>query len=71
MTTDTELKLRGCEALSEALGDVDAERFIALILKEPFDYTTWQKHLFEDQSIDDISKKAMMTRQQLKKDVNK
>ncbi len=69
MTTDTELKVRGCEALSEALGEVDAERFIALIQKEPFDYTEWQKHLFEGQSIDEISRKAMMARQHSRGDV--
>lgn len=37
--TDTELKLRGIEALIDALGVVQAERFVSLILREPFDYT--------------------------------
>ncbi len=25
------------------MGDVDAEKFMSLISKEPFDYTQWQK----------------------------
>ncbi len=37
--TDTEPQLRGNEALIAALGVVHAERFVSLILREPFDYT--------------------------------
>jgi hypothetical protein len=29
-----------------------------LIQREPFDYTKWQEHLFEDMSIEEISEKA-------------
>ena len=39
MITDTELKIKGFSTLVSALGEVEAERFIALILREPFDYT--------------------------------
>jgi len=45
MMTDTELKIKGFNTLVDTLGEVDAERFITLILREPFDYTKWQKHL--------------------------
>lgn len=58
-TTDTELKLRGIEALIAALGEVQAERFITLILREPFDYTQWQRDLWADKSMEQISKLAM------------
>jgi hypothetical protein len=34
--------------LSKHLGLVEAERFIMLIQREPFDYTKWQENLFED-----------------------
>jgi len=27
---------------------VEAERFIALMLREPFDYTEWQRGLYND-----------------------
>jgi len=39
MITDTEIKLKGFRALASSLGNVGAERFIALIQREPFDYT--------------------------------
>jgi hypothetical protein len=57
--TDNEIKLQGIEALISSLGEVRAERFISLILKEPFDYTKWQKKLWPDKSVEEISKMAM------------
>ncbi len=62
MSTDTELRIRGVRALVEALGTLEAERFIALISREPFDYTIWQRHLWTDRSIDDLSRSAMALR---------
>ena len=59
MKTDTEIKIKGLQILSESLGDVEAERFIALILREPFDYTKWRQGLDEKSSIEEISRKAM------------
>ena len=35
----------------KSLGEVDTERFIALIQREPFDYTEWQRNLWEGQSL--------------------
>jgi len=43
-------------------GDIEAERFIALIQREPFDYTKWRQGLDEDLPIEEISKKAMVLR---------
>lgn len=57
--TDNEIKLQGIEALISSLGEVQAERFISLILREPFDYTEWQKKLWPDKSIEEISSMAM------------
>lgn len=62
MITDTELKIKGFNTLTATLGAVEAERFITLILREPFDYTNWQQHLWENRSIEDISKAAMQQR---------
>jgi hypothetical protein len=62
MMTDTELRIKGFNILSDALGEVEAERFITLILREPFDYTKWQKHLWEDRSVEEISEAAMQQR---------
>jgi hypothetical protein len=54
MNTDTVLRERGMSVLIENLGMVEAERFIMLMRKEPFDYTRWQEHLWEDRSIEEI-----------------
>ena len=59
MITDTELRIKVLNILSQTIGDVDTERFIALINREPFDYTAWQKDLFQDSTIEELSKKAM------------
>ena len=38
---------RGMECLTEALGVVDAEQFISIIIRERFDYTKWQRTFFD------------------------
>ena len=62
MITDTEIKLKGIQILAEHLGDVEAERFIALIQREPFDYTKWRQGLDEFLTIESISQMAMQLR---------
>ena len=62
MKTETELRQDGLRALLDALGPVEAERFITLILREPFDYTNWQKQLWADMTVDEISSAAMKLR---------
>ena len=57
--TNTVLVNTGMKILIEKLGNVDAEKFISLIIREPFDYTKWQKDLFEGMSIEEISDAAM------------
>ena len=39
MMTDTEIRVKGIQILAQYLGDIEMERFIALIQREPFDYT--------------------------------
>ena len=55
---DTILLNTGMKSLIERFGAVDAERFIYLINKEPFDYTQFRHTLFEGMSIDDICREA-------------
>jgi len=66
MISDTEIKTKGVEALINALGEVQAERFISLVLREPFDYTTWQRKLWQDKSVEEISEMAMKSRKEAK-----
>jgi hypothetical protein len=60
--TDTEIKQKGLGALLDALGEVDAERFITLLNRDPFNYTIWQKNIFEGMTIEQVSSKAMNLR---------
>lgn len=62
MITDSEIKVKGVEALIAELGEVQAERFIALIMREPFDYTKWQRQLFVNKDIAELSAAAMHSR---------
>jgi len=66
MISDAEIKLKGVEALINALGEVEAERFISLVSREPFDYTTWQRKLWQDKSVEEISGMAMKFRKEAK-----
>ena len=62
MKTDTEVRVQGLRALVDALGAVEAERFITLVLREPLDYTKWQKDLWPGQTVDEISRAATKLR---------
>lgn len=57
--TETEIRLKGMEILTKHLGLVDAERFISLIQREPFDYTSWRKNLFEGLSVEQLNEMAV------------
>ena len=48
MQSDSVLKSQGMKILAESLGLVEAERFIALVKREFFDYTEWQRELYQD-----------------------
>ena len=60
MRTDSVVRTEGMSALLEKLGKIDAERFVALLLREPFDYTAWRTSLNdEDISLRELSRRAM------------
>ncbi|MCR5738850.1 MAG: hypothetical protein K6G43_03460 [Lachnospiraceae bacterium] len=42
-----ELLNKGRECLKDNLGVVDAEMFISIIIREKFDYTSWQREYFD------------------------
>lgn len=58
MITDTEIKMQGMALLTKGLGIVEAERFISLIQREPFDYTKWRKEQWNDESVDSLFSQA-------------
>ena len=58
MRSSTVIKDEGMRILAEKLGLVDAERFIVLLRREPFDYTEWRKDLYKDVPLDEFLKNA-------------
>lgn len=57
--TDNELRISGFTVLVQKFGDVNAERFIALMNREPFDYTEWRReNLFVGETVDSLMDKA-------------
>ena len=59
MKTDTVIRNEGMKILIKHLGKAEAERFISLIIREPFDYTKWQKELWEGKTVREVSEAAM------------
>lgn len=57
--TDTDIRVKGMQTLIEGLGFVNAERFIMLINREPFDYTEWRKNNLEDAPVRVLSNAAI------------
>ena len=58
MRTDREIRLSGIQVLVQALGAVDAERFVALINRERFDYTEWRRTQWQDETVASLAAKA-------------
>ena len=54
MKTDQLIRHEGMLALRKHLGLVESERFIALVRREPFDYTEWQQGLWQDGTVDEL-----------------
>jgi hypothetical protein len=59
MYNETVLRNKGMQILRNNLGNVEAERFISLMNREPFDYTEWQRDLFDGMGVKELSRLAM------------
>jgi hypothetical protein len=60
MMTEAILMKTGMKVLIEQLGNIDAEKFVSILLREPFDYTEWRKNnLCVGMTVEEISKEAM------------
>ncbi len=55
---DAEIRIRGIEALNQALGPSAALRFLTLLHREPTDYVEISRRLYEGQTIDEIFERA-------------
>ena len=57
--SDNELAMTGMNVLRERFGPVDAERFVYLLVKDRFDYTEWQRNLFNGETVRSLGEKMM------------
>jgi hypothetical protein len=58
MRTDAEIRSEGLRLLTEAMGSVEAERFIALINRERFDYTEWRQTQWGTDTVASLAQRA-------------
>jgi hypothetical protein len=54
MKTDNAIRVDAMQLLVKGLGEIETERFIYLIKRERFNYTEWQKDLWNDKNIDEV-----------------
>ena len=54
LINDTELTLRGIEALTQSLGIAATLRFLALLHGEETDYVEISRNLYQEQTLDEI-----------------
>ncbi len=58
MKTEAEIRMKGMQALISALGLVEAERFLAAVSRDKFDYTEWRRIGLPDMTIEEIAAAA-------------
>jgi len=58
MKTDTEIRSEGMLLLLRGLGEVEAERFVALMNREKFDYTIWRRQQWQNETVNSLATKA-------------
>ncbi len=59
MVSDMEIMDKGINCLLEKLGVIETERFIAVISREKFDYTKWQRKRFDHMSAEQFHEEAV------------
>ncbi|UJS24305.1 hypothetical protein [Thiothrix winogradskyi] len=58
MKTDHEIRAEGMRLLMKGLGEVNAERFIALMNREKFDYTLWRQQQWQGETVHSLAEQA-------------
>ena len=58
MRTESELRTAGMQALIQTIGLVEAERFIAAVSRDRFDYTEWRRLGLPELSLSDLAAQA-------------
>ncbi|VFM99943.1 MAG: hypothetical protein BECKG1743D_GA0114223_104255 [Candidatus Kentron sp. G] len=58
MKTEAEIRKQGMRALINALGLVEAERFLAAVSRDGFDYTEWRRQGLPRMDVDELANAA-------------
>lgn len=58
MKSDAEIRQEGMRALIRSLGSVEAERFVASISKDRFNYTEWRRTALPEIDLTELSRRA-------------
>ena len=58
MKTEAEIRMTGMQALISTLGLVEAERFVAALSRDRFNYTQWRRSGLPQMSVEDIAREA-------------
>lgn len=58
MDSTMEIMNRGINCLIQQMGVLETEKFISIINRERFDYTKWQRNLFEDMTLEKLNETA-------------
>ena len=58
MNTEAEIRMKGMQALIGALGLVDAERFMAAVSRDRFNYTEWRRQGLPAMTLQDAANAA-------------
>ena len=58
MSGTIEIMNEGINCLIKGLGVIKTEQFISVINREKFDYTKWQRTLFDDMNLDELNEAA-------------
>ena len=70
MKTEAEIRMKGMQALIGALGLVEAERFLAAVSRDKFDYTEWRKIGLPVMTIEEISAAANQLAEKLSRETS-
>jgi hypothetical protein len=65
MKTEAEIRMTGMQALIASLGLVEAERFLAAVSRDRFNYTEWRKTGLPEMSVEEIAQEANQLMQKL------
>jgi len=59
MNTTATIMNDGMNCLVERLGIIETEIFISQLIREPFDYTKWQREHYANISVSELNKSAI------------